>query len=372
MADIRYDKDVDPKALAGATIAVIGYGSQGHAHALNLRDSGHDVIVGLAAGSKSRARAEGDGLEVREVADAARNADVVALLVPDQHHKSVYESAIKPFMGPGRTLVVAHAFSVHFKQVTPVPGADVVLVAPKAPGHRMRELYVEGRGVPALFAVAQDGSGHAEKTALAYAKAVGCARAGAIRTTFSEEVETDLFGEQAVLCGGISELIKSGFQTLVDAGYQPEVAYFECMHEMKLIVDLMYEGGLSYMRYSVSDTAEFGDYTSGPRVIDDRVKATMKQVLTEIRDGTFAKKWIAEYEKGAPNLLATRKREQAQLIEQVGRKLRSMMPWLPKKDWAALGIGASEQAASEIGLRSSSERTDDARGEAASQNKVPA
>ncbi len=341
MADIKYDKDVDPKALAGATIAVIGYGSQGHAHALNLRDSGHDVVVGLAAGSKSRARAEADGLEVREVADAARNADVVALLVPDQHHKSVYEKGIKPFQGAGRTLVVAHAFSVHFKQVVPAPLSDVVLVAPKAPGHRMRELYVEGRGVPALFAVAQDGSGRAERTALAYAKAVGCARAGVIRTTFAEEVETDLFGEQTVLCGGISELIKSGFQTLVDAGYQPEIAYFECMHEMKLIVDLMYEGGLSYMRYSVSDTAEFGDYTSGPRVIDDRVKATMKQVLTEIRDGTFAKKWIAEYEKGAPDLLATRKREQSQLIEQVGRQLRAMMPWLPKKDWAALGIGSA-------------------------------
>jgi ketol-acid reductoisomerase len=341
MADIKYDKDVDPKALAGATIAVIGYGSQGHAHALNLRDSGHDVVVGLAGGSKSRAKAEADGLSVREVADAARNADVVVLLVPDQHHRKVYEQGIKPFMGPGRTLVVAHAFSVHFKTVEPVPGSDVVLIAPKAPGHRMRELFVEGRGVPALFAVAQDGSGHAERTALAYAKAIGSTRAGVIRTTFAEEVETDLFGEQAVLCGGISELIKSGFQTLVDAGYQPEIAYFECMHEMKLIVDLMYEGGLSYMRYSVSDTAEFGDYTSGPRIIDDRVKATMKQVLAEIRDGTFAKKWIAEADKGAPNLLATRKREQTQKIEEVGRKLRAMMPWLPKKDWAAFGFPTS-------------------------------
>jgi ketol-acid reductoisomerase len=230
MAEIKYDADVDPKALQGATIAVIGYGSQGHAHALNLRDSGHDVVVGLAAGSKSWAKAESDGLQVREARDAARNADVVALLVPDQHHRSVYENAIKPFAGPGRTLVVAHAFSVHFKTVQPQPGMDVVLVAPKAPGHRMRELFVEGRGVPALFAVSQDGSGRAERTALAYAKAVGCARAGVIKTTFAEEVETDLFGEQAVLCGGISELIKAGFDTLVEAGYQPEIAFFECMN----------------------------------------------------------------------------------------------------------------------------------------------
>ncbi len=331
MAEIKYDADVDQKALNGATIAVIGYGSQGHAHALNLRDSGHDVVVGLAAGSRSWAKAEGDGLQVRETRDAARNADVIALLVPDQHHKTVYETAIRPVAGPGRTLVVAHAFSVHFKQVTPVPGMDVVLVAPKAPGHRMREVYVEGRGVPALFAVAQDGSGRAERTALAYAQAVGCARAGVIKTTFAEEVETDLFGEQAVLCGGISELIKAGFDTLVEAGYQPEIAYFECMNEMKLIVDLMYEGGLSYMRYSVSDTAEFGDYTSGPKVIDARVRETMRQVLAEVRDGTWAKKWIAEYEQGAPTLKATRAREQHQQIEQVGRKLRAMMPWLPKK-----------------------------------------
>ncbi|HEX9437438.1 MAG TPA: ketol-acid reductoisomerase [Candidatus Limnocylindria bacterium] len=346
MATIKYDADVDPKILHGATIAVIGYGSQGHAHALNLRDSGQDVVVGLAPGSKSWAKAEADGLAVREAADAARHADVVALLVPDQHHKAVYEHAIRPFAGPGRTLVVAHAFSVHFKQVVPVPGADVVLVAPKAPGHRMREVFVEGRGVPALYAVAQDGSGHAERTALAYARAVGCARAGVIATTFAEEVETDLFGEQAVLCGGISELIKAGFQTLVDAGYQPEIAFFECMNEMKLIVDLMYEGGLSYMRYSVSDTAEFGDYTSGPKVIDERVRATMRQILAEVRDGTWAKKWIAEYEKGAPTLKATRAREQQQPIEQVGRRLRAMMPWLPKKGIAV--EASAEQQKEEV------------------------
>ena len=331
MAEIKYEKDVDPKALDGATIAVIGYGSQGHAHALDLRDSGHDVVVGLAAGSKSWAKAEADGLPVREVADAARGADVVALLVPDQHHKAVYDRAIRPFMGPGRTLVVAHAFSVHFGQVTAAPGSDVVLVAPKSPGHRMRELYLERRGVPALFAVHQDASGRAEKTALAYARGIGCARAGVIKTTFAEEVETDLFGEQAVLCGGVSELVKAGFETLVEAGYQPEIAYFECLNELKLIVDLMYEGGLSYMRYSVSDTAEFGDYTSGPRVIDARVRETMRQLLAEVRDGTWAKRWIAEFEKGAPTLLATRAREQDQPIERVGRALRAMMPWLPKK-----------------------------------------
>ncbi|MDE3102858.1 MAG: ketol-acid reductoisomerase [Chloroflexota bacterium] len=348
MAEIKYDRDVDPKALAGATIAVIGYGSQGHAHALNLRDSGYDVVVGLAAGSKSWAKAEADGLQVREAKDAARNADLISILVPDQHHKSVYESSVKPFMGKGRTLVVAHAFSVHFKQVVPVPGADVVLVAPKAPGHRMREVFVEGRGVPSLFAVAQDASGHAEATALAYGKGIGSGRAGLIKTTFPEEVETDLFGEQTVLCGGISELIKAGFQTLVDAGYQPEVAYFECLNEMKLIVDLIYEGGLSYMRYSVSDTAEYGDYTSGPRIIDDHVKDTMRKVLAEIRDGTFAKKWIAEYEKGAPTLLATRAREQSSQIEQVGRKLRAMMPWLPKKGIAVeLGKAAPDGTAKE-------------------------
>ncbi|MBM4434799.1 MAG: ketol-acid reductoisomerase [Chloroflexi bacterium] len=342
MADIRYEADVDPRALQGATIAVIGYGSQGHAHALNLRDSGHQVVVGLAAGSRSWAKAEAEGLQVREARDAARGADVIALLVPDQHHRAAYEHAIAPFAGPGRTLVVAHAFSVHFKTIQPAAGMDVVLVAPKAPGHRMRELYVEGRGVPALFAVAQDASGRAERTALAYAKAVGCARAGVIRTTFAEEVETDLFGEQAVLCGGVSELIKAGFETLVEAGYQPEVAFFECLNEMKLIVDLMYEGGLSYMRYSVSDTAEFGDYTSGPRVIDARVRETMRQVLAEVRDGTWARKWIAEYEKGAPTLRATRSREQQQQLEQVGRRLRAMMPWLPKK---GIAIEAADAAA---------------------------
>jgi ketol-acid reductoisomerase len=332
MATIYYDQHVDPKALANKTIAVVGYGSQGHAHAQNLRDSGYPVVVGLAAGSPSWKRAERDGFEVREVKDAVRNADVIALLVPDQHHRGVYETSIAPFLGRGKTLLVAHAFSVHFKEVTPPADVDVVMVAPKAPGHRMREVFTEGRGVPALVAVHQDPSGKALATALAYAKGVGATRAGVIRTTFAEEVETDWFGEQAVLCGGITELMKAGFETLVDAGYQPEVAYFECVNEMKLIVDLIYEGGFSYMRYSVSDTAEFGDYSTGKRVIDEHVRETMRQVLTEIRDGTFAKKWISEYRNGAPNLYAQRAAERESRLEKVGRALRQMMPWLPKRE----------------------------------------
>ncbi|OLC56108.1 MAG: ketol-acid reductoisomerase [Chloroflexi bacterium 13_1_40CM_4_68_4] len=332
MATIYYDTDVDPKALANKTIAVVGYGSQGHAHAQNLRDSGYPVVVGLAAGSPSWKRAEKDGFEVREVKDAVRNADVIALLVPDQHHRSVFESSIAPFLGKGKTLLVAHAFSVHFKEITAPSDSDVVMVAPKAPGHRMREVFVEGRGVPALVAVHQDASGKALATALAYAKGVGATRAGVIRTTFAEEVETDWFGEQAVLCGGITELMKAGFETLVDAGYQPEVAYFECVNEMKLIVDLIYEGGFSYMRYSVSDTAEFGDYSTGKRVIDQHVRDTMRQVLKEIRDGTFAKKWISEYRNGAPNLYAQRAAERESRLEKVGRALRQMMPWLPKRE----------------------------------------
>jgi ketol-acid reductoisomerase len=331
MATIYYDKDADPKALRGKTIAVIGYGSQGHAHAQNLKDSGYDVVVGLAAGSKSWEKAERDGFTVRETADAARNADVVALLVPDQYHKEAFAS-VAPFLGKGRTLLVAHAFSIHFGEVKPNAETDVVMIAPKAPGHRMREVFKEGKGVPALIAVYQDPSGHAEKTALAYAQGVGATRAGVIKTTFAEEVETDWFGEQVILCGGISELMKASFETLVEAGYQPEVAYFECVNEMKLIVDLIYEGGLSYMRYSVSDTAEYGDYTVGPRIINAAVRQEMKNVLRDIKDGTHAKKWIAEYRKGAPALYERRALEQKHPIEQVGRKLREMMPWLPRRD----------------------------------------
>src|SRR5438046_2838303 len=331
MATVYYDKDADPRALRGKTIAVIGYGSQGHAHAQSVRDSGDGVVVGLHGGSSSGAKAEEAGFSVRETADAARNADVVALLVPDEHHREAY-AKIAPFMGKGRTLLVAHAFSVHFGEVKPDAQADVVMIAPKAPGHRMREVFKEGKGVPALLAVYQDVSGKAEQTALAYAQAVGATRAGVIKTTFAEEVETDWFGEQVILCGGISELMKASFDTLVEAGYQPEVAYFECVNEMKLIVDLIYEGGLSYMRYSVSDTAEYGDYTVGPRIIDARVRQEMKNVLRDIKDGTHAKKWIAEYRNGAPNLYAQRATEQRLPIEQVGRKLREMMPWLPRRD----------------------------------------
>ena len=343
MATVYYDTDADPRALRGQTIAVIGYGSQGHAHALNLRDSGHEVVVGLQAGSRSWAKAEHDGFSVREVADAVRNADVVALLVPDQHHRSVYERAIRPNLRAGTTLLVAHAFSVHFKEVEPTADIDVVMIAPKAPGHRMREVFTEGKGVPALLAVYQDATGKAEKTALAYAQAVGATRAGVIKTTFAEEVETDWFGEQVILCGGISELMKASFDTLVEAGYQPEVAYFECVNEMKLIVDLIYEGGLSYMRYSVSDTAEYGDYQVGPRIIDQRVRAEMRRVLDDIRDGTHAKKWIAEYRNGAPNLYAQRAREQNSRIEEVGRGLRKMMPWLPRRDVPATDPRPSAQ-----------------------------
>src|SRR5256712_4206888 len=330
MATIYYDKDADPKALRGKTIAVIGYGSQGHAHAQDLKDSGYQVVVGLAAGSKSWAKAELDGFTVRETADAARGADVIALLVPDQHHRSAY-ARIAPELRKGTTLLVAHAFSVHFGEVKPSADIDVVMIGPKAPGHRMREVFKEGKGVPALLAVYQDASGHAEQTALAYAQGVGATRAGVIKTTFAEEVETDWFGEQVILCGGISELMKASFDTLVEAGYQPEVAYFECVNEMKLIVDLIYEGGLSYMRYSVSDTAEYGDYTVGPRIIDQRVRAEMRNVLQDIRDGTHAKKWIAEYRNGAPNLYAQRAREQNSRIEEVGRALRRMMPWPPRR-----------------------------------------
>src|SRR5438477_11495378 len=343
-AKIYYDADADLGLLKGRKIGIIGYGSQGHAHALNLKDSGQDVVVGLYKGSKSWAKAEKDGLRVATVNEAAQMAAVIMILLPDQSQRQVFESEIKQGLGKGKMLMFAHGFNIHFNQVVPPPDVDVAMIAPKAPGHVMRDLFTQGPGVPGLVAVHQDVSGKPRDIALAYGKGVGCTKAGVIETTFKEETETDLFGEQTVLCGGISSLIKTGFDILVEAGYQPEIAYFECMHEMKLIVDLMYEGGLSYMRYSVSDTAEFGDYTSGPRVIDDRVKATMKQILAEIRDGTFAKKWIAEADKGAPNLLATRKREQTQKIEEVGRKLRAMMPWLPKKDWAAFGFPASTPA----------------------------
>jgi ketol-acid reductoisomerase len=330
MTTIYYDKDADLSALEGRKVAIIGYGSQGHAHALNLKDSGIDVRVGLYEGSPSRAKAEAAGLTVKTVAEAADEADVIMILLPDTKQKSVYEKEILPALREGKALFFAHGFNIHFGQIKPPPGVDVMMVAPKGPGHLVRRTYEEKIGTPALIAIQQDATGKAHDIALAYAKGIGATRAGVLETTFKEETETDLFGEQAVLCGGVSELIKAGFETLTRAGYQPEVAYFECMHELKLIVDLLYEGGFKYMRYSVSDTAEYGDYTRGKRVIGDAARAEMERILAEIQSGEFAKEWIAENEHGAQNFLEERERQQDHKIEVVGAQLRSMMPWLPK------------------------------------------
>jgi ketol-acid reductoisomerase len=341
MATIYRDSDADLKLIQSKKVAIIGYGSQGHAHALNLKDSGVDVRVGLSPNSSSRKKAEGAGLAVNTVADAAKWADVIMMLTPDTTQPEIYKTSVEPFLTAGKTLMFAHGFNIRFGTITPPANVDVSMIAPKSPGHRVRELYVEGAGTPALLAVHQDATGQAKQVALAYGKAIGVARAGVLETTFSEETETDLFGEQAVLCGGASELVKAGFQTLVDAGYQPEIAYFECLHELKLIVDLMYQGGLNYMRYSVSDTAEHGDYTGGPRVVNEQTRAEMKQMLKEIQDGTYAKKWIDENKNGRAWFNATRAKEQDQLLEQVGARLRALMPFLkPVKV-----TPASEQAA---------------------------
>jgi len=327
-AKIYYDQDADLGLLKGKKIAIMGYGSQGHAHALNLRDSGQDVVIGLYKGSKSWAAAEKDGLKVAPVADAAKMGDVVMILLPDQTQRSVFEESIRGGLGKGKMLMFAHGFNIHFNQVVPPPDVDVTMIAPKAPGHVMRDLFVQGPGVPALVAVQQDVTGKARDMALAYGKGVGCTRAGVIETTFKEETETDLFGEQAALCGGISHLIKASFETLVEAGYQPEVAYFECMHEMKLIVDLFYQGGLAYMRYSVSDTAEYGDYTRGPRVVSEQTKAEMKKILTEIQSGQFAREWVLENQANRAGFLAMRRRDAEHQIEEVGKRLRAMMSWI--------------------------------------------
>jgi ketol-acid reductoisomerase len=327
-AKIYYDQDADLALLRGKKIAVVGYGSQGHAHALNLKDSGQDVVVGLYKGSKSWGKAEKDGLRVATVAEAAQMADIIMILLPDQVHRQTFEESIRGALSKGKTLMVAHGFSIHFNQIMPPADVDVSMIAPKAPGHIMRDLFVQGPGVPALLAVQQDVSGKARDVALAYGKGVGCTRAGVIETTFKEETETDLFGEQTVLCGGVSALIKASFETLVQAGYQPEVAYFECMHELKLIVDLFYQGGLAYMRYSVSDTAEYGDYSRGPRVIDDRVRAEMKKILHEIQTGQFAREWVLENQANRASFLATRRMEADHQIEEVGKRLRSMMSWI--------------------------------------------
>jgi ketol-acid reductoisomerase len=317
MANLYYDNSADLSLIQSKKVGIIGYGSQGHAHALNLRDSGVQVRVGLQPGSGSLAKAQKEGLTVGTPAEVAAWADVIMILTPDTKQPKIYRDSIEANLTAGKTLMFAHGFNIRYGTI-----------APKAPGHRVREVFTEGGGTPALIAIEQDASGNARALALSYAKGLGCTRAGVLETTFTEETETDLFGEQAVLCGGVSELIKAGFDTLVAAGYQPEVAYFECMHELKLIVDLIYRGGLSYMRYSISDTAEHGDYTAGPRLITKETREEMKRILGEITDGTFAKKWIAENEAGCPNFLATRKREQGHQIEQLGPKLRAMMPFL--------------------------------------------
>jgi ketol-acid reductoisomerase len=332
MAEMFYDDDADLSVIQGKKVAVIGYGSQGHAHALNLRDSGVDVRVGLAEGSKSRAKAEAEGLTVASVADAVKEADLVVILTPDQVQRTVYANDIQPNLKDGAALLFGHGFNIRFGYIKPEPDADVLMVAPKGPGHIVRREFVDGRGVPVLLAVEQDASGTAWDLAKAYGKAIGGLRAGGIKTTFTEETETDLFGEQAVLCGGASQLVMYGFETLVEAGYQPEVAYFECLHELKLIVDLMIEGGIAKQRWSVSDTAEYGDYVSGPRVIDPHVKENMKAVLGDIQNGTFAKRFIDDQDAGAPEFKALREKGAQHPIEATGRELRKLMAWVKQTD----------------------------------------
>jgi ketol-acid reductoisomerase len=328
MAKTFHENDADLKLIKGKKVAIIGYGSQGHAHALNLKESGVEVRVGLPATSKSRSKAENDGLKVEDVATAAKWADVIMLLTPDTSQARIYDQELKPGLTAGKTLMFAHGFNIRYGTIVPPKDIDVSMVAPKSPGHRLREVFKEGGGVPGLLAIHQDASGNAHALALSYAKGIGCTRAGVLETTFTEETETDLFGEQAVLCGGASALVKAGFETLVEAGYQPEVAYFECLHELKLIVDLMYRGGLNYMRYSISDTAEYGDYTAGPRIVTDATRAEMKRILKEIQDGTFAQGWIKENESGRKNFEAARARDAHHRIEEVGAELRAAMPFL--------------------------------------------
>jgi ketol-acid reductoisomerase len=331
MAKALYDKDANMKLLEGKTVAVLGYGSQGHAHSQNLRDSGVSVVVGLHEGSKSKATAEKDGFQVYTVAEATKRADVVMFLMPDHVQGDTYRKHVAPNLKKGAALAFAHGFAVHFNQVEPSKDNDVFMVAPKGPGHLVRRMYAEGRGVPCLLAVQQDASGQARELGLAYACALGGGRAGVLSTTFKEETETDLFGEQAVLCGGITELVKAGFDTLVEAGYQPEIAYFECLNEMKLIVDMMYEGGIGWMRYSVSDTAKYGDLTAGKKVVDGHVRQTMKELLDNVRDGSFAKDWILENQCGRPRMKKWMEQEKAHPIEAVGKELRAMMPWMDAK-----------------------------------------
>lgn len=324
---VYYDADADRGRIAGRTFAIIGYGSQGHAHALNLRESGARVVVGLRPGGGSWDKARTAGLDVRGIAEAAEAADTIMLLVPDQDMRAVYESGVAGALRRGKTLMFAHGFNIHYGEIVPPPGVDVSLVAPKSPGHLVRSEFEAGRGVPGLVAVHQDASGDALANALAYAAGIGCTRAGVIETSFREETETDLFGEQAVLCGGVTALVKAGFETLTEAGYRPEMAYFECLHELKLIVDLMYRGGMQFMRYSISDTAEYGDYTRGPRVVTDETRAEMRKILAEIRDGSFAREWLAENRAGRVNFERLRRQDRDHEIERVGKVLRAMMPW---------------------------------------------
>jgi len=331
MANIYYTTDVDTNLIKSLKVAIVGYGSQGHAHALNLKDSGADVRVALYEGSQSWPKAEAEGLTVMTVADATKWADVLMFCTPDVPMAAIYNESVAPNLRDGQTLLFAHGFNVHFGRITPPSNVNVGMIAPKGPGHRLRAEFVGGNGMPALIAVQQDATGNAKAIALSYGWGIGSAKAGILETTFKEETETDLFGEQAVLCGGLSALIKAGYETLVEAGYQPEAAYFECLHETKLIVDLLYEGGLSYMRYSISDTAEWGDYVAGPKVINDQSKLAMKELLADIQSGKFAEEWVKENENGRPNMDAIRASEQAHPIEQVGKKLRGMMPFINAK-----------------------------------------
>tara|TARA_B100001013_G_scaffold187295_1_gene112989 strand:- start:84 stop:1106 length:1023 start_codon:yes stop_codon:yes gene_type:complete len=332
MVNVYYDKDADLDVLKGKTIGIVGYGSQGHAHALNLKDNGQKVVVGLYPESQSRAIAQEAGLEVGDVPEVTKMADLLMVLIPDHLQGDVYRQQIAPNLRPNSALMFAHGFSIHFGAVDPPKDVDVLMVAPKAPGHRMRELFTEGVGVPGLLAVHQDSTGNGKNVGLAYAKGIGCTQSGVLETTFKDETETDLFGEQTVLCGGVTALINAAFETLVEAGYAPEMAYFECLHELKMIVDLIYQGGFNYMRYSVSDTAEYGDLSRGPQVIDEHVKNNMRKVLAAIQDGSFAKEWIAENDEGRPRFNPLRQAARTSNIQEVGRELRSMMPWMDPKE----------------------------------------
>ncbi len=332
MAKIYYDNDADLSLLNGKKVAVIGYGSQGHAHAQNLRDSGVDVRVSDLEGSANWKQAKADNMPIMDTAQAAKEADIIMITTPDTMQRAIYEKFIAPGLQPGNMIMFAHGFNIRFGQIVPPKEIDVTMIAPKGPGHRVRELFIEGIGIPGLVAVEQNATGKAKELALAYGKGIGCTKAGVIETTFTEETETDLFGEQAVLCGGLSALVEAGFNTLVEAGYQPEIAYFECFHEVKLIVDLMHQGGLSYMRYSISDTAEHGDYTAGPKIVTEETKATMKKILADIQSGEYAEGWIKENQAGCPWFNAQREAHRNTRIEEVGKQLRRMMPWLKAKE----------------------------------------